>query len=334
MMMVANSAAIMAQIMTDGPQQMASWVLANLDATQCYVNAPFVSTTWALLQRCQYHVDDLGCQSNAFHELLCRGTGAPINLCHTSCLVNLFSCWFRGSGQQDVSEFCQHIFTWLDSPVINMSWETRFLPNAASDAATVHEKGDKTAPIHLDLSLLPPTQLSVSLSDILGKWHCYANMMTGLCAESQIVCIHMARFLNMQLRDNHRITVDQDCTLHVFLDALLTTSMVTYCVMAMVAYSGDSRSGHYCAMIKVLDPTTSRGHHWQLHDDNKAPIQIEVVPQWFQEQVTHFWLVKKDLLPTHSVQGPSIAIAVAPNGRCEQQLDPLTQLLQLFQSQQ
>ena len=251
MMMVANSAAIMAQIMTDGPQQMASWVLANLDATQCYVNAPFVSTTWALLQRCQYHVDDLGCQSNAFHELLCRGTGAPINLCHTSCLVNLFSCWFRGSGQQDVSEFCQHIFTWLDSPVINMSWETRFLPNAASDAATVHEKGDKTAPIHLDLSLLPPTQLSVSLSDILGKWHCYANMMTGLCAESQIVCIHMARFLNMQLRDNHRITVDQDCTFHVFLDALLTTSMVTYCVMAMVAYSGDSRSGHYCAMIKV-----------------------------------------------------------------------------------
>ena len=41
MMMVANSAAIMAQIMTDGPQQMASWVLANLDATQLLCQRTF-----------------------------------------------------------------------------------------------------------------------------------------------------------------------------------------------------------------------------------------------------------------------------------------------------
>ena len=101
-------------------------------------------------------VDELVCKSIAFHELLSKGTAVPMNLSRTSYLFHLFSSWFRRSGLQDRPGFCQLLCAWLDYPVLNTSWEIRFLPSAASQAAALHEKGGKKAKINLVILLFSP----------------------------------------------------------------------------------------------------------------------------------------------------------------------------------
>ena len=244
--------------------------LTNLDPAQCYINAAFVSTMWALLPRCQYHVGWwIGMQKHCLPWVAFQGDSGP----------NQFESYFLS--------FPSFLI------LVPSFWSTR--PSRVL-STPLHLAGLPCAQHVLGNQI--PAQCSFSSGRVTWKrWQKSKNQSCSLTAFTTNSCpfllvtflasgtvlpawslcgipdrmARMAIFLNMQLRNNQRSTVDQDCTLHVFSEALLPTSVETYSVMAMGAFSGDLMNGFCCAMNKVLDPNKFSGHYWKHHDNNKAP---------------------------------------------------------------
>ncbi len=246
--------------------------LTNLDPAQCYINAAFVSTMWALLPRCQYHVGWwIGMQKHCLPWVAFQGDSGP----------NEFESYFLSFPSFLI--LVPSFWSTRPSRVLSTPLRLAGLPCAQ------HVLGNQI-----------PAQCSFSSGRVTWKrWQksknqscdlivfttnsCPFLLVTLLASVTVLPACWQVFVWNPRSHGPHgdifEHAASKQSPYHswsgLHFACFLRGSTAHVCGDIFCdghgCISGDLMNGFYCAMNKVLDPNKFSGHYRKHHDNNKAP---------------------------------------------------------------
>ena len=123
-----------------------------------------------------------------------------------------------------------------------------------------------------------------------------------------MVCLHIDRLIQTSsghLRKIHtKIRFDMPLDLPI-LTANTLCDHVSYLPIAALAHQGDTRQGHYQALLKAQ--TVIEAHcvpQWLHCDDCRCPRRCDQPPLGFEDTVTLLWLARQDVVELHTLATP------------------------------
>ena len=293
-----------------------SLILEN-GSSFCYANSALLTCLWAMLTRSTFAVSDWGEYSEIFSAILLSPSPDPIALEHTVWFQNLVATWPERHGQADSTEFSSILMRGVAPQCISNRWERRVM---SEQKVRVHDCGDETMPITLQLDLNLQDCGSIRLVDLIRHWHQELGMCAALVHAEDLICVQLDRFImdpTGQVRKSHvpigfhwgvpfpTFTQDVDCRWE------------GYQVVAAFAHLGTEDHGHYQAILKVGHESApgSTPALWLHCDDNRAPKPCWHLPPEFSAGVTCFWLCRCEQLDLYDMRtAPHSAAEPTHNG--------------------
>ena len=272
----------------------------------CYANSGLLAFLWAMLSRVTFTDSDWGEYSELFGTFLMTYDTAPVLVSQFPWFQRLLNGWSDRHGQADGAEFSSLLLRVVAPRCCSNRWERRVSHEQKTD---VHDRGDAHMPITLQLDMELLDNGSIRLNDLIRHWHQELGMSAGLVDSTELVCLHLDRFVLSpvgQLRKMHvpigflwsvdvpTLTDGINCTWH------------GYQVVAAFAHSGDASSGHYQALLRVGNEALPHQTPalWLHCDDNRAPRPCWHMPPEFASEVTCFWLCRCEQLELHNMRLP------------------------------
>ena len=94
------------------------------------------------------------------------------------------------------------------------------------------------------------------------------GMHQALIHESSLLCFQVCRFTNHEQADLRAFDFGlPKYSIDMFTDGLTSKVALMYCLVALVAYTGDSVRGHYQGAVRVMAEGVSS---WLICDDNQT----------------------------------------------------------------
>ena len=265
-------------------------VLVN-NRVECYVNSAFWTVSWIHLLCNDMTALDWANLRAPFAEIILQGSGHPIDLkCH-SLMQSGLTKWKllrKGDQQEDHSDFLAFLLGWMGTNKVTHAYEKRL---EIADGVQSVEKGGPNSPILLQQEMWEHLPCPTALPDVLHNWMAQTGMTCALQIASTLVCLQVCRFETMEVADRREFILnDRSVMLPVFIDANSNrTAMVKYMISGAVMYSGNSMQGHYRGAIHVKQT-------WLVQDDNQPPQSYMTLPTWFNQGLSHIWLLRADRL--------------------------------------
>lgn len=278
----------------------------------CYANSAFLTFLWVTLSRTSFEPNDWGEFSELFQGLLQQFDGIPIQLENLEWFQNLIAAWSERHGQADSSEFSGILLKGIDPPCCSHRWDRRVLQ---AEKVLIHDRGDKHMPITIQIEPELQDTGSIRLVDLIRHWHQELGMRAGLTTESELVCVHLDRFVRLPSGQIQKSMIPIGFHWGVPFPVFTSDTECDwqgYQVMAAFAHLGSTESGHYNCILRVDDQNSPDREPalWIHCDDNRAPVPYWYLPEEFAANVTCFWLCKCEVLDHHDMRQDPPALPV------------------------
>ena len=281
--------------------------------TMCYANSAILCFLWSCLSRKSFQRADWGTLSAEFHQLLISAGTGLIKLDEQlqQWFHELIASWTDPNEQADSAEFTHFLLTKVGTTVVSNAWARIVM---MGEKLITHDFGHVFQPITLQLDPAMLTHEDVSLDNLIRLWSNELGMTSGLTTPKDLLVFHLDRFVQTPQGQLRKLRTAVRFCWAVHVPIMQTSGQCTwepYQVIAAFAHLGDSRRGHYQAILRTFPdmhdlaaPTT-----WLFCDDRQIPTRCWTFPPMFEEGVTCFWLCKAtalDLyqLPTHPEPEP------------------------------
>lgn len=152
--------------------------------------------------------------------------------------------------QQDYSEFLHYLLGWVCSKHVAQTVSRRY---SRAAEVIIADKSDVRDPIRLHHELCKELPAPKPFQMILEQWHMANGMIQSLELASHIVCFQVCRFLKPDVVDRSALDLgDLRMRLPCFTDRRLNIAHISYRVVALVHYSGNSNGGHYNCVVSFV----------------------------------------------------------------------------------
>ena len=262
--------------------------LVNND-TQCYLNASFLTVCWCHLQCRGFEAGQWPMVGDSILQMIVSGQHSPLELCSHKAMQTALHQWnqLRGPGQQDLSEFLTFFLGWLHTQRVCLTTERRIETDQGVEVA---DKSGVYSPILLCSELWESLEEPFPFQTVLQAWMQINGMHQALVNDSTLLCFQVCRFTNQGQADNRAFDFGiSKYSIDRFLDDRINKVSVLYCLVALVAYTGDSVRGHYMCAVGVLYDGVLQ---WLICDDNQPPQLHQTLPLWMNGRISHVWLIK------------------------------------------
>eukprot|EP00435_Cladocopium_sp_Y103_P042273 s1590_g11.t1 len=281
--------------------------MQNAGDQVCYANSSFLAMLWSFTSRSTFSLSDWGERAVLFEGLINRSQTQPLSLAHEPWFIALLIAWpeNEGVGQSDSAEFTHQLLNWVSAPNLSFAWEKRVLQGGK---ICIEDRGSPFLPLTIQLEPTLDSDGVIPLSALLRHWHEEWGMSQGLKSPTELLCIHIDRFL-MDASGNITknvtpISVQGGPRIPVFSGDDLTCTWQVYHVLAATAHLGDTRQGHYQTLLAASHAhDTDDPVLWIHFDDNRHGETCWTAPEEFFSQVTLLWLCRDDCLEIHQKAG-------------------------------
>ena len=279
----------------DGRQQLRNGILKLAlcnTGTMCFANSAILCYLWASMSRLTFQLGDWGVLAAHFREMLLHADGTLFHIDHTTWYRSIVADWEEQHSQADSAEFTLRLLAWVNTPIVSNAWTRRVW---LGEKETVHDRGTQFMPIALQLD---PTMIShdeIPLSALLRHWHHDMGMQAGLTANSDLLVLHLDRFVISPSGHLRKL----DTAIRFCWEVLVpinnqdgTCDWHSFQLLAAFAHHGGVNSGHYQAILRTFPNLTDLAApaSWLFCDDNRTPERCWSFPDRFEEGVTCFWL--------------------------------------------
>ena len=273
-------------------QRCAQLVMGN-SGTLCYANSALQSFLWACLSRVDFQYSDWGALSIQFRDMLTQ-VEPPIHLDRFDWFQALVAHWSDQHSQADSAEFSHRLLSQVNTAVVSNEWHRMVF---LGENAIVHNIGAKCMPLTLQIDPSLIEHDETQLSTLLRLWHTELGMMAGFAQETDIVVIHLDRFVRSPTgRLNKLNTAIRFCweILVPFIHADATCHWDSFQVIAAFSHHGTQDSGHYTTTLRTFPEVTDLETPtlWLHCDDHRMPERCLTLPAKFENGVTCFWLCR------------------------------------------
>ena len=261
--------------------------LINQDVA-CYINSTCWTVCWVHLLCTRQSMMEWLHSGSTCMNFLQDGPDQEINLKHHASMGDGMMQWnqLRRGGQQDLSEFLTFLLGWLDTKMVSMGYERRFLTESGVQTA---EKGDLHSPITLAADFWQHLSSPLSVELILDNWMNQHGMQTALTIASPLLCWQVCRFKDIGEPDLRPLDLGNlSFRVAAFTGQNMACAKIPYTIIAVVTYEGTSMQGHYQCAVHLND-------HLLLMNDNVKPRLHKMLPEWFLRGISHIWMVRTDL---------------------------------------
>ena len=281
--------------------------LAN-PSSLCYANSAVLSFLWATLARAAFSPCDWGVPRALFQDLLENIGTEPFNLAAQPWMKALLLDWDDSEGQADSAEFTHRLIKWVQPACVNNCWQRRVC-SGETLPAEIHDFGDRYMPLILQIDPAYIHNDSIRLQDLIRCWHTELGMSAGLTFQSDLICVHIDRFVQRPAGGVRklRISVNFHGTVHVPILAQegVSCNWEAYQMVAAFAHFGTESHGHYQALLRAPSAAADGEPADWLHcDDERQPQRCTALPGGFAAGVTCVWLCHGEAIAMPPLQVP------------------------------
>ena len=281
--------------------------LAN-SGTMCYANSAILCYLWASLSRVAFQTTDWGTFAPDFSALLAAADSTPVFVDSFQWFLNIIAHWNASQQQADSAEFTNRFLTWVGSNIVSNMWERRV---AVGENVAIHDQGAYFQPITLQLDPDMITHDEIQLATLLRLWHTDLGMLTGLTSPSDLVVLHIDRFVNSPSGRVRKLNTAVRFCWSIDIPVFQSSSECTwepYQLVAAFSHHGGSERGHYQAILKTFpelsDPAAPS--MWLFCDDGRVPERCWMFPPEFEAGVTCLWLCRTSSVELHHLSPETV----------------------------
>ena len=266
----------------------------------CFANAAVTCFLWSSLSRVGFQFADWGIPAPLFRDML--SSPEPYSIDSQNWYADLTEHWEDNHGQADSAEFTQMLVQWVAPAFYCSYWHRRWMQ---CENVLIHDHGDIHQPRFLQLEPTRVTDGMIRLTDLLRSWHGELGMSAGLLRPPEALCVHLERMVQTSTGRIYKmqtpVIFQGNIHVPIFQGGTLDCRWETYQAVAAFAHYGDSKAGHYRALLRTeprhvgLDATT----YWLDCDDCRKPQPCTYVPNGFMAGVTCVWLCRLDVMELH-----------------------------------
>ena len=223
--------------------------------------------------------------------------------------------WDDNEGQADSAEFTNRLIRWVQPACVNNCWQRRVCSGENLPVET-HDFGDRFMPLTLQIDPVYIHNDSIRLQDLLRCWHNELGMSAGLTSQSELICVHIDRFVQRPAGGVRklRISINFQGTVNVpvFDQERVTCTWEAYQMVAAFAHFGTESHGHYQALLRApFSAADAEPAVWLHCDDGRQPQRCMDLPGGFAAGVTCIWLCHGDAVALPLLQAPQ-ALSAQP----------------------
>ena len=224
----------------------------------CYINSFVKAWLWTVCSAGHSDAHSFGNAVQAWRDVLFakKPQFAP-------CLPSwrpILRHWQRVNSQHDVVEFAEHVFQYMQAPVMAGSWESRTLEG---DAVRVWSSGSTNRALHIHLDDRPGQTLQMLVQGWSGQAMVHALTHVPNVLVLQIMRYHAAAAGPIKL--DAPVMLDAQVTIPVFTHGVHTSGVV-FKLQAVIQHHGaTTNAGHYTATL-----IEDEGQYWMCDDGSVA----------------------------------------------------------------
>ena len=240
----------------------------------CYINSFVKAWLWTVCSAGHSEAHSFGNAVQAWRDVLfakkpqfvpCLPSWRPI-LRH----------WQRVNSQHDVVEFAEHVFQYMQAPVMAGSWESRTLEG---DAVRVWSSGSTNRALHIHLDDRPGQTVQMLVQGWSEQAMVHALTHVPKVLVLQIMRYHAAATGPIKL--DVPILLDAQVTIPVFTHDVHTSGVV-FKLQAVIQHHGaTTNAGHYTATL-----IEDEGQYWMCDDGSVASPHPQLLDATLQNAYT------------------------------------------------
>ena len=267
-------------------------MLTNI-ANDCFSNTAFLSTLWAMINRFDFQLSDLGPHATEIVRFVHDTNDRPCDLMHQSWFTALMQHWHNPGQQGDPVEFLTFMLTGLQFTGLDMSWERRLQIGVDIHC---HDKNGRYQPVVLQFDENLMQAETLALRHMMYSWTNSLGMQAAMLSDTTLICLHIDRFC-----DQGNGTLGKCSTpvgLHggvevpFFAGTDLGVIWRDFQVISAISHLGQDEAGHCRSLLKTWPDSLSSAEPclFLLTDDDREPQRVWHEPQWFAANVSCVWI--------------------------------------------